>query len=108
MRVVAKVASAAILLAAFSATTHAQKIKPGLWVSFGGPSKPPVQGKFAKPLSQSPPREPNHTPAPIDCKMVRHPDPAFHSAMPVAKPPADVKFTMRVIPAPACKPTLPR
>ena len=40
----------------------------------------------------------------IDCKMVRPVDPAYRSAMPLVKPPADVKFAMKVIQAPPCPP----
>jgi hypothetical protein len=39
----------------------------------------------------------------FDCKMVRPVDPNFHSKMPVVRPPEDVKFAMKVIPAPPCR-----
>lgn len=39
----------------------------------------------------------------FDCKMVRHADPRYRSNMPVVQPPANVKFTMKVIPAPQCR-----
>lgn len=41
----------------------------------------------------------------IDCAMVQHPDPKFHSAMPIVRPSAgaNAKFAMQTVLVPACK-----
>jgi hypothetical protein len=40
---------------------------------------------------------------PIDCGMVQHVNPAFHSAMPIERPDPNVHLSMKMVVMPSCK-----
>jgi hypothetical protein len=78
--------------------------KPNLQFSFVVPEpKQEVKPRTAPPQPVAPPAPVENAPIPIDCKMVKPPDPKFHSSMPVVRPDPNVEFTMKIVIVPPCK-----
>jgi len=110
MRILSVLGVAVVVLVALPAAASAQCSAPSvdrlciskIHVYFGDTNDIPRRAILADKPSQLP-TPAAIEPAPIDCGMIKRPDPQFKSAMPIVTPDPKIGLPMKIIRPPACK-----